>query len=111
MSIASRFVVNRAKKAAAKGAEKAASKAAPAPKPKAKKPLAAKPKTKAPAKAKPAPRGMVNTPDLHALDTQAAITAARQEPHLMQDKSGQFIGAPRGDTTREQIEANRRAFD
>lgn len=89
-------------------------------KPKAEKPLAAKPKGEKPlaaklkgekAAAKPKRTAITKTPDLRTMSTDEAIAAARKEPHLTQDKSGQYIGAPRGATTREQIEANRKSFD
>lgn len=77
----------------------------PAPKPK-EKPLAVKPK------ASPTPRRtMTQTPDLRKMDTPSAIRAARSEPHLIQDASGQYIGAPRGITTPEGIAGMRSSFD
>ena len=56
-------------------------------------------------------RGIVNTPDLRKMSTEEAIKTAKQEPHLITDKSGQYVGAPRGVKSRAQIEANRKAFD
>lgn len=89
--------------------------AAEAPKTKAPAPKAepAKPPKKAPPKKKAAPkaRGIINTPDLRVMPTDEAIRVARRQPHLQQDRSGQYIGAPRGVTTRGQIAKNRRAFD
>mgnify|MGYP003135512730 CR=1 FL=1 len=58
-----------------------------------------------------ATRGILGTPDLRDLTSKDAVVAARSEPHLMQDKSGQYIGAPRGVKTRKQIEEMRKKFD
>lgn len=75
-------------------------------KPKVEKPLAAKPQ------AAPAPRRtMTQTPDLRRMDTPAAIRTARGEPHLIQDASGQYIGAPRGVTSTEDLRVMRENFD
>ena len=71
---------------------------------KPKKPLAVKPK------ADP-PRKMTQTPDLRKMDTPSAVRAARGEPHLIQDASGQHIGAPRGVTTPADIADMRSSFD
>lgn len=60
---------------------------------------------------KPKVRGIINTPNLRTLSTEEAIKTARREPHLQQDKSGQYIGAPRGVKTKRQIAKNRQAFD
>ena len=59
----------------------------------------------------PPQRGILATPDLRQMDRNAAIDIARSEPHLIQDASGQYVGAPRGMTTPEQIQAMRKAFD
>lgn len=40
-----------------------------------------------------------------------ALAAAKTEPHLVQDKTGQYIGAPRGITNRQQLEEMRANFD
>lgn len=53
----------------------------------------------------------MSTPDLRSMDTKKAIATARSEPHLIQDASGQYIGAPRGITTPEQLQAMREQFD
>jgi len=58
-----------------------------------------------------ATRGILGTPDLRELTSKEAVVAARSEPHLMQDKTGQYIGAPRGVRTRKQIEEMRKKFD
>lgn len=78
--------------------------AAPKPKakPKAKKPLAAK---------KPPRRTMTQTPDLRAMSTEDAVRTARSEPHLIQDASGQYVGAPRGVTSLEDLGVIRSNFD
>ena len=80
----------------------AARKAKPKTKPEAKKPLAAK---------KPPRRTMTQTPDLRAMSTEDAVRAARSEPHLIQDASGQYVGAPRGVTSLEDIGVMRSNFD
>lgn len=77
--------------------------AATAPKKKSKKSLAAKPQ---------APRRtMTQTPDLRTMSTEDAIKAARGEPHLIQDASGQYVGAPRGVTSLEDLGVMRSNFD
>lgn len=87
-------------------AEQALRAAATPPKPKAEKPLAAKPQ------AAPAPRRtMTQTPDLRKMDTPSAIRAASSEPHLIQDASGQYVGAPRGVTSAEDLRVMRENFD
>ena len=58
-----------------------------------------------------AKRGILSTPDLRAMTAPSAVAAARTQPHLMQDAAGQYVGAPRGVTTPEQIAAMREAFD
>jgi len=58
-----------------------------------------------------AARGIINTIDLRKLDVPEAIQVARSEQHLMQDKSGQYIGAPRGVKTPVDIAAMRQKFD
>lgn len=80
--------------------------AATAPKKKSKKSLAAKPQ------AAPTPRRtMTQTPDLRTMSTEDAIKAARGEPHLIQDASGQYVGAPRGVTSLEDLGVMRSNFD
>lgn len=82
--------------------------------PKVEKPsLAAKPEkaAKPSLAAKPKRAAITQTPDLRKMDTKTAIATARSEPHLIQDSTGRYIGAPRGVTTREQIETNRANFD
>jgi hypothetical protein len=59
----------------------------------------------------PPQRGILATPDLRQIDRDEAIRIARSEPHLIQDANGQYVGAPRGITTPEQIQAMREAFD
>ena len=59
----------------------------------------------------PPQRGILATPDLRQIDRDEAIRVARSEPHLIQDANGQYVGAPRGMTTPEQIQAMREAFD
>ena len=101
-------------------------KAKPKVKPKAAapKPLAVKPKPKAAkptAKTKPlavkteapptARRTMTQTPNLRNMDTPTAIEVAKTEPHLIQDASGQYVGAPRGMMTADDIAAMRASFD
>ena len=77
-------------------------------KPKATKPTkSAKPSLAA----KPKRTAITQTPDLRKMDTPSAVAAARSEPHLIQDSSGQYVGAPRGVTTPEDIAAMRSAFD
>ena len=60
---------------------------------------------------KAAMRGIINTPDLRLMDRDSAISAARSEPHLIQDKSGQYIGGPRGVKTTKKLAAMRAKFD
>jgi len=78
------------------------------------------PKKKAPARSErplavrtpAAPRRtMTQTPDLRRMDTPSAIRAARDEPHLIQDASGQYVGAPRGVTSLEDLGVMRSNFD
>lgn len=58
------------------------------------------------------PTSIVQTPDLRDLDTPTAIQTARSEPHIIQaERTGQFVGAPRGFTTRQQIQDARKKFD
>jgi hypothetical protein len=45
------------------------------------------------------------------MDTPSAIKAARGEPHLSQDKSGQYIGAPRGVVSLDDLGVMRSNFD
>ena len=45
------------------------------------------------------------------MDLPKAIRTARKEPHLVQGPGGQYVGAPRGATTKAGVRANRRAFD
>jgi spore germination cell wall hydrolase CwlJ-like protein len=59
----------------------------------------------------PPTRGMMSIPNLRDLSRDDAIAVARSEPHLIQDASGQYVGAPRGMKTPEQIQAMRDAFD
>lgn len=55
--------------------------------------------------------GIMATPNLRDLTPEEARKAARAEPHLIQDKSGQYVGGPRGVRTPEQIKAMRDKFD
>jgi hypothetical protein len=74
----------------------------------------AKPKPKPKPKAKPqAPtrRTMTQTPDLRVMPTEDAVRTARGEPHLIQDASGQYVGAPRGVTSLEDLGVIRSNFD
>lgn len=71
-----------------------------------KKPLAAKADT-----APTVRRTMTQTPNLRNMDTPTAIKVAKTEPHLIQDASGQYVGAPRGVMTPEDIAAMRASFD
>lgn len=70
---------------------------------------------RAPSRRSPSPpiakRGMVNTPDLREMDQTKAIRTARRQPHLMQDKGGQYIGAPRGVRGKYAIRKMRNKFD
>ena len=66
----------------------------------------------APLAVKAAPqRGIMATPDLRTMDTAAAIEAARAQPHLIQDATGQYVGAPRGVSTPEDLAVMRANFD
>lgn len=56
-------------------------------------------------------RGIVNTPDLRKMSTEEAIKTARKEPHLIKDKSGQYVGAPRGTKTKRAVTKLRQNFD
>lgn len=55
--------------------------------------------------------GIMATPNLRDMNIDEALSAADSEPHLMQDKSGQYIGGPRGLMTRKQLMAMRKKFD
>jgi len=65
------------------------------------------------AAAKPAKpqRGILNTPDLRKMDTKQAIKTAKTEPHLIKDKSGQYVGAPRGMSSPLAVKEMRKSFD
>jgi hypothetical protein len=52
-----------------------------------------------------------NMLDIRNMNPQEALQAARSERHLVQDKNGQYVGAPRGLKTREQLQAMRDNFD
>jgi hypothetical protein len=54
---------------------------------------------------------MAGAKSLRDLTPQEALNIASGEPHLIQDSAGQFVGAPRGITTREQLVAMRKRFD
>jgi hypothetical protein len=56
-------------------------------------------------------RGIVNAPDLRQMTQADAIDVARGMPHLIQDKSGQYVGAPRGVRTLDDLIAMRAEFD
>lgn len=56
-------------------------------------------------------RGILNTPDLRTMTQSKAIKSARSEPHLIQDASGQYVGAPRGVKSAEDIAKMRANFD
>lgn len=58
-----------------------------------------------------AQRGIVNTPDLRKMDTKKAVETAKKEPHLITDKSGQYVGGPRGLKTKAGIKKMREDFD
>lgn len=63
-------------------------------------------------RAKAAPtRGIVNTPDLRKMSTAEAVKTAKKQPHLMQDSSGQYVGAPRGVTRKADLRVMRENFD
>lgn len=64
-----------------------------------------------PAKPAKPQRGILNTPNLRTLSTEDAIAQARKEPHLIKDKSGQYVGAPRGTKTKQQVNRLRQNFD
>lgn len=55
--------------------------------------------------------GILSTPNLRDLTPEEAAAIANKEPHLRQDKSGQYIGAPRGLKSRKQIRKMRERFD
>lgn len=56
-------------------------------------------------------RGILTTPDLRKLSFEDAVKAAQSQPHLFQGPSGQFIGAPRGTTSKQDITNLRRSMD
>jgi hypothetical protein len=57
-------------------------------------------------------RGLAAVPDLRRMSLEEAITVARGEPHILLNKDKtQMIGAPRGMSTRRQLNAARRSFD
>lgn len=98
---------------AAKKQKPLAAKATPTGKPKVSTPTATKTKplavkTEAPPTAR---RTMTQTPNLRNMDTPTAIEVAKTEPHLIQDASGQYVGAPRGMMTADDIAAMRASFD
>lgn len=113
-SVIKEALTDEAESLAAKGARAARDKVKRTPKlakAEPKKPRADKAEPEKSLAAKPKRTAITKTPDLRAMKTDEAIAAARKEPHLTQDKSGQFIGAPRGVTTKKQILENRAAFD
>jgi hypothetical protein len=55
--------------------------------------------------------GIMATPNLRDMTPEEAMNTVAKEPHLIQDNSGQFIGAPRGVKSRKKILNLRRAFD
>lgn len=60
---------------------------------------------------KPKPTSIVQTADLRTLSIGDALKAARSEPHLIQSKGGQYVGAPRGMTSTDDILKMRANFD
>lgn len=70
------------------------------------------PAKKSPAKKAAAPRRtMTQTPNLRNMDTPTAIQTARSRPHLIQDASGQYVGAPRGVASAKDLRVMRKNFD
>lgn len=55
--------------------------------------------------------GILSTPNLRDLTPEEAASIAVKNPHLRQDKSGQYIGGPRGVKSRRQIKKMRERFD
>jgi hypothetical protein len=55
--------------------------------------------------------GILSTPNLRDLTPEEAASIASKNPHLRQDKSGQYIGGPRGVKSRKQINRMRERFD
>lgn len=55
--------------------------------------------------------GILSTPNLRDLTPEEAASIAVKNPHLRQDKSGQYIGGPRGVKSRKQINKMRERFD
>jgi len=55
--------------------------------------------------------GILSTPNLRDLTPEEAASIASKNPHLRQDKSGQYIGGPRGVKSRKQINKMRERFD
>lgn len=55
--------------------------------------------------------GILSTPNLRDLTPEEAAKIASKNPHLRQDKSGQYIGGPRGVKSRKQIKKMRERFD
>jgi hypothetical protein len=114
--VAAKAKAAKAAAAKAKAAKAAAAKAAAAKAAKAKadqdalavktqKPLSVKKETPT------SRRTMTQTPNLRNMDTPTAIEVAKTEPHLIQDATGQYVGAPRGMMTPDDIAAMRAAFD
>lgn len=94
--VATRKAVKGATKTATKTAKKTATKKAVVPEAKA---------------SKATQRGIVNTPDLRTMNQQQAIQTAKTEPHIIPDKSGQYVGAPRGMTSPLAVKEMRENFD
>ena len=58
-----------------------------------------------------APTAIIQVPDLRSMSFGDAAKQARTEHHLIQSKDGQFVGAPRGMTTKEGVAKMRADLD
>jgi len=54
---------------------------------------------------------MTQTKDLRDMSTSDAIAEASKEPHLIKGADGQYVGAPRGFTTKQRVNKQRDSFD
>lgn len=59
----------------------------------------------------PAKKGILATPDLRVQTTQQAIKTARRKPHLIQTKTGEYVGGPAGVKGPRGLGVMRRNFD
>ena len=58
-----------------------------------------------------APRNMMEMPDIRGVPVEQAINTARNQPHLIPQPNGGFVGAPRSIQTMDDLQAARDNFD